>query len=261
MQLTARDRQGTLVYAVEASRSESYQCTECSDPLRLRGGLRRRLHFYHPQKRTTCRQAGKSLTHLQTQLRLQKTLPAGEALLEHPFISIGRIADVYWEKRKIVFEVQCSTISAEEVTARNADYATLGLTVVWILHDRRFSHRRRGEVQRMLRGYPHYYTNIDAKGRGMIYDQVRPFSPKMAVAVSHPIVMPDSLPDKCHPLLHERLSKSSLCFKGDALDLCRLDPLPAFLLKEKRTGRFHKLKRVLNAIVDELILKMERVSY
>ena len=77
---------------------------------------------------------GKGLVHLSVQNRILEMLPPNEADMEVRFDTIGRIADVAWTSQKIVFEVQCATITAEEVMERNPSYASVGYDVVWILH-------------------------------------------------------------------------------------------------------------------------------
>src|SRR5262249_33589089 len=130
-------------------------------------------HFYHTDSKRTCRLKGKTEKHLQTQKWLQNSLPHGESSLEYPFPSIGRIADVAWHPKKIVFEVQCSPITPHEVEARNRDYASIGYQVIWILHDVRYKQRWESAAEVFLRDHPHYYTNIDENGEGCVYDVVR----------------------------------------------------------------------------------------
>src|SRR3972149_8130463 len=113
MQFTALEKE-IVVFADEARRQHDYSCPECKGNLRLRQGLRRRPHFYHLKKPKTCTQHKKSLTHLLLQYRLLQILPKGEVQIEKRYPSIDRIADVAWEKRKIIFEIQCSPISLEE---------------------------------------------------------------------------------------------------------------------------------------------------
>jgi competence protein CoiA len=92
-------------------------------------------------------------------------------LLEHRFPNIGRIADVFYPSRQIIFEVQVSPISIEEIRARNKDYASLGYDVIWILHDRQFNRVRATSAETFLATSPHYFTNINRFGKGFFYDQ------------------------------------------------------------------------------------------
>ena len=169
MQIFARGPNGTVLPASRAVAGVDYKCLECGQIVRLRAGSQRIRHFYHRRRTRRCRQSGKSLTHLRVQERLHALLPNSQ--LEHPFPSIGRIADLFWPEKNLIFEVQCSPIAAEEVAARNADYDRLGLTVVWILHDRRFNRRHLTAAEHFLHDKPHYFTDIDSSGAGTFYDQ------------------------------------------------------------------------------------------
>ncbi len=171
MQLFALDNRQQVIIAKLAVKQQDYYCLECNSVVRLRGGLHRQMHFYHVDPDRVCSQKAKSMAHLQTQCYLQQALPFGEAALEVRFPEIGRIADVVWRPQKMIFEVQCSFISAEEVEARNRDYARLGYQVIWILHDKRYNQWRLTAAEAFLRHEPCYFTNIDDDGKGMIYDQ------------------------------------------------------------------------------------------
>ena len=165
MQLFAFSSDGKLVPVDRATPGQTYICPECSGPLKLRLGSGGIPNFYHPRRTKHC----KSPAHLQVQRHLQTLLPG--SILEHPFPTIGRIADVYWPDQKRIFEVQCSPITPREIAARNADYARLNCHVVWLLHDARYNKGRLTKAERSLQGQPHYYTDIDATGKGQIYLQ------------------------------------------------------------------------------------------
>lgn len=137
----------------------------------MRSGQQRHVHFYHLAHSSSCRLSGKSLIHLQIQLFLQKLIPKEEVQIEYRFSEIGRIADVAWLSKKIVFEVQCSPITAVEVQERVRDYESIGFQVVWILHEKRFNQWRMTAAEQYLQNKIFYYTNMDAQGRGVIYDQ------------------------------------------------------------------------------------------
>lgn len=170
MQIYAVNSLGALLNAQTAKRGQAYQCPECQATVRVRGGRLRQLHFYHAGP-THCKLSGKSPTHLQIQLALQKMLAPQTVFLEHRFPQIGRIADLFWPDQKLVFEVQVSPISADEVYERNLDYQQIGLQVVWVLHDHHFNRSRLCSAEAYLRHMPHYFTNINASGRGIFYDQ------------------------------------------------------------------------------------------
>lgn len=172
MQIYAFD-QDKPILASEADRRKTYLCPECRQNLRVRGGLQRQIHFYHTQLYSACRQSNKSATHLRIQKFLYDLLPQGEVQLERPFLEKGRIADVAWEKCKIVFEIQYSPISQEEVKSRTEDYESLGFEVVWILHDRRFNRRRFTSAELYLHQKNRYFTNLNSNGGGYIYDELQ----------------------------------------------------------------------------------------
>lgn len=176
MQLVAYSESGTLVTATKAVKGSDYRCMECNGIVRRRGGIHRRDHFYHTSPTSECHLNGKSMRHLQVQWVIQESLPEGEAVLEKQFPEINRIADVCWEEKRIIFEVQCSPISREELLARNRDYGELGYSVVWILHDQRFNKRRVTAAEMALQKTNYYFTDIDLEGKGGIYDQLSKIS-------------------------------------------------------------------------------------
>jgi competence CoiA-like predicted nuclease len=89
MQLYALDK-SSLVLASHAVRDRSYLCPECHGLVRIRGGGRRQIHFYHARRPATCRQHGKSLAHLQIQLHLKSLIPS--LTLEKRFECIPRLS-------------------------------------------------------------------------------------------------------------------------------------------------------------------------
>lgn len=171
MQLYAFDIQGKLTSARQATRQTDYRCLECGQAVRLRGGPHRQRHFYHQEPHPFCRQHQKGEVHLQLQSHFFQLLPEGDCQLEQHFPSIGRIADVAWVSEHIVFEIQCSPISAEEILSRNRDYRSIGWEVVWILHDQRYNQYRLSSAEIALKNSPHYFTNMNGQGVGIIYDQ------------------------------------------------------------------------------------------
>lgn len=171
MQLYAYDREKKLIFVTNAIKQMDYYCLECEGPLRRRGGFHRKEHFYHLDALRECRQNGKTLEHLNVQLFFLQVLPEGECNLEKRFPEISRIADVVWEAKKLIFEIQCSPITSIEVYERNRDYKSMGYEVVWILHDKRFNQLRLTGAEHFLHALPHYFTNMTDEGAGEIYDQ------------------------------------------------------------------------------------------
>ena len=170
MQLYAFDQKGRLTAAIDAKKETDYFCLECNSLVRLRGGFHRQKHYFHLQQISSCRLNGKSLPHLHLQKRLQDAFPYGAIQLEQRFPTLGRIGDAVHEGLKIVFEIQCSPISAKEVEERNKDYKKEGYRVLWIFHDQLYNKRRLSHAEFFLTT-PHYFTNIDREGKGCIYDQ------------------------------------------------------------------------------------------
>jgi competence protein CoiA len=170
LQLFALNDDNELVLASKAVRQRDYRCPECHSRVRARGGESRTTHYFHLDDERSCRQSGKSMQHLQTQFCLQQAIP--DIRLELPFPSISRIADAAWEKEKIVFEIQCSPITATELRARNRDYASVGWTAIWIFHDDRYNKRKITAAEWSLRHIPHYFTNIDEQGIGEFYSHL-----------------------------------------------------------------------------------------
>lgn len=171
MHFYAKSDAGENVSAKFAEKRVNYQCLECKGIVRLREGPCRKPHFYHLQENSFCKQAAKSLPHLQLQLFFLETLPDGEVSLEFPFESVQRIADVCWHMQKLIFEIQCSPITRVEVEARNRDYASVGYQVIWIFHDKRFNQWKVSAAERALRDLPYYFSDMSADGKGGIYDQ------------------------------------------------------------------------------------------
>lgn len=171
MQLYALDQLNQPVLAGQASKHQDYICSECRERVRVRGGMHRQPHFYHLEPNRHCHLSGKTMPHLQTQWAIYQALPEGECQLEFRLPEINRIADVAWHSQRIIFEVQCSLISAEEILKRNADYRSLNWEVVWILHDKRYNQWRLTAAEWVLRTSSHYFTNMNGEGRGIIYDQ------------------------------------------------------------------------------------------
>ncbi|MFA6915995.1 MAG: competence protein CoiA family protein [Parachlamydiales bacterium] len=186
MQIYAFENDDQYINAAWAITGRNYICPECGETLRVRGGARIQRHFYHYKPQKFCNQSGKSETHLMIQLRLLNTLPAGEAKMEVRFPEIGRIADIAWEKERIIFEVQCAPLTPDEALARTHDYNTLDWQVIWILHDNRYLQNVQSSLEAALAHTPHYYTNINARGIGIIYDQVNVWENGRLASSSYP---------------------------------------------------------------------------
>lgn len=216
MNLFALDAARRLCPAHSAKRSFDYTCQDCGGPVRLRGGTRRRAHFFHLQGVTACRSSQKSLEHLQVQHYLQRLLSCS---LERRFPDIGRVADAVWEEHKLVIEVQCSPISTEELQARNRDYGSLGYEVLWILHQKNFNKYKLSAAELALRQSPHYFTDITPTGHGKIYDQVAwgPAGLRQERSQHYPVSI-----QKMRKLPRPSWRGWNVCFEGDAVS-CGID--------------------------------------
>lgn len=254
MQLYAIDENNNLVSARESKKQRDYRCMECGGIIRLRSGIHRQSHFFHIHPPASCRQNGKSMEHLQTQ-RVIKELLGDACLLEVPFPKVKRIADCVWTSENIIFEVQCSSISQEEVECRNKDYAACGYQVVWILHDRRFNQFRPTSAEFWLQNHPHYFTNMNAEGKGCIYDQYSFFQGGIRKLILHssPILLNKRYLSLPHPLpkqFQERMSKWEMGFEGDwahrAAD--ELEWMIGMLPKDEQLPRPKIIKRLLHAM-------------
>lgn len=228
MQLYAFDETKQVVFAREARRQKDYFCPECEGILHVRGGLHRQDHFYHLAAMHQCRQSGKSIEHLNVQLFFLNLLPPGECFLERRFPEIGRIADVVWSEKKIVFEIQCSFISRQEVQERNRDYLSLDYEPVWILHDSRFNRDRLTGAEVFLYDRPHYFTDMNEKGEGMVYDRFSRIEKGRRIDRLESLIIDITCPKKVErPLdfsekvlgvIEGRLKRSSLYFSNDLVD-------------------------------------------
>jgi len=251
MNLYAIDDRGRVISAGQAVKQRDYQCRECGAVVRLRGGIHRQHHFYHLSHNRSCVLSGKSLSHLQVQYYLQRILPDNECALEWRFEEIGRIADVVWFTRMLVFEVQCSDITVEEVEKRNADYQQLGFTVIWILHDHRYNKQKIHPVELFLRSRTFYYTNISSDGEGVIYDQYDIIDEGMRKNVVDFVIPDCSKPrdflftDLQHLSLPRGMSRRlerQLFFEGDIVSRCLSGDGKSFVEK-LRAVEWHYLSR------------------
>lgn len=231
MQLYALD-ENNLISSIKAAKQCNYACLECGGIVRLRGGPQRHPHFYHVATTQKCRLNGKTLMHLHVQTYIQKLLPHKDCALEYRFPAINRIADVVWLSEKIIFEIQCSAISAEELQSRQEDYASQGFQVIWIFHDKRYNKEKLTAAEISIKNHPHYFTDMDENGKGVIYDQLA----YLVNDVNHIIVTKCPIKvasirkinapltsdrNNCIPqALISRGKQWTVSFAGDLIDLC-----------------------------------------
>ena len=170
MHLFAASADGSQIFSSEAESGKDYFCLECRGLVRVRRAKGRQAHFFHLQRSNSCRQSNKSIEHLLVQLLIREQIGEEKCELECAFPEVGRIADVCWKEKKIIFEVQCSPISAEEVISRNADYKLAGFDVIWILHKRSFAGYRLTPCERVLWKFTHFYSDVNHVAEGGIFD-------------------------------------------------------------------------------------------
>ncbi len=246
MQLYALDK-SSLVLASHAVRDRSYICPECHGFVRIRGGGRRQIHFYHARRPASCRQHGKSLAHLQIQLHLKSLI--ANLTLEKRFEN--RIADAHWAEEKIVFEIQCSPISLAEAKKRCEDYLKLGFTPVWILHDRRFNRFKLTPAEVYLRTQT---TTFYTDGRA-IYDQFDVCQDFRRVFRGPKIFVNLTLPQK-KPIKPLFSRNWPLSFRGDLFDRAddqHLDHLRKIEKRYQKKQRWKKWKRAYKFLIYRLL--------
>lgn len=154
--------------------------------------------------------SGKSVAHESIQRYLKKQISSLE--LEK---RIGkRRGDAVWEEKKIVFEIQLSPITLEEVQHRCHDYQSAGYQIVWILHSGIYNDRKASPAERFLRkSHPTYFTN-----GSLIYDQLEVFRGRHRFFKGDPL--PVQIASPCHPFIEVPQCKWPLHFVGDIHTFC-----------------------------------------
>ncbi len=276
MQFFADDH-GQIIAADEGIKGRDYLCPTCKKILRVKEGPCRRKHFFHKNSSPCASSRSKSARHVNVQRHLINALPQGEAFPEKRFPSIRRIADIAWPAQRLIFEVQCSFLPLDEVKKRNRDYASLGYQVIWILHDHRFNRRLLSAAEVFLHSQIFYFTNIDAQGKGIIYDQLDLLAahvrlkkgPRLRVDISAPLPKPQLNTATFPPDLKKKTLCASLCFRGDVLnrlacqsiDLTKMTQLPPsqkslFLLWRRHSQNY--LSLALRYLLRKASLKSTR---
>ena len=221
MQIYALD-ENQLISAYEAQKRKNYQCPECLNSVRFRSGRQKQPHFFHLSKHLFCHQSKKGMIHLRLQYFIKNLLKGAE--MEKSFPEINRIADVACMETKKIYEIQYSPLSLEEAKMRCADYERIGFEVIWILHEHTYNQKKLRPPERFLRTKTCYFSNMDAYGKGMIYDQMdiiqgfrrlfkSPLTP-VNLEVSHPIPQSSNWP----PFLEHRIKTWPFYHEGDVID-------------------------------------------
>jgi len=267
----ALDEEDLPVWADEAEEKQTYFCWECRGPVRKkRAGRRRMPHFYHIRTSKSCRLYSKSEDHMVAQVALQKLLPEGETVLEKPFVGLLRVADLVWEPKRIVFEIQCSKITAYEVEKRVKDYKNEGYDVVWILDDRLFNQWKLRPAEPELRRHSCYFATL-RKTVGF-YDQFEILvegrrihrGRKLPVQLSAPRKMPNILFDEKN-FPSQVLIKKPFFFAGDLVHKATVPELKPSMqnmraleiqLPKQRQARGGFWKRFVVRPLDRLLLEL-----
>jgi len=248
MQLYALDQQQQLIHIHDALKSTNYYCIECHQVVRARGGSKVLPHYYHLKPNQHCYLSNKSLIHIHIQQHLQKLLPLGEAFLEKHFPSINHIADVVWITQKLVFEIQCSSITTEDIHRRNHAYKTIGYNVIWILHKHLYDKHLFTTVEEALMSTPTYVTNIDETGQGYIYDHPYLVNNRykyfvhtpLPIDLTKPQNMPKNLFHDQIPIISYRMEHLPVFFNNDLIDIYinKKNILPIILQKILTTKKY-----------------------
>jgi hypothetical protein len=153
---------------------------------------------------------GKSVAHEQIQYHLKKQIPS----IELEKVIGKRRADAVWEEKKIVFEIQLSSIAHAEVLNRCSDYAASGYHIVWILHEGLFNGPKVTPAEKFLReSQTTYFTN-----GATIYDQIEVISGKRRLFQGTPLPVQIEVP--CTPFLTVPNRTWPLHFVGDVHTFC-----------------------------------------
>ena len=232
MHFYALDSIGHVVSADHAIRGKDYKCLECGGILRVRGGIHRRYHYYHLSSSPSClRSSGKSAAHRNLQHRLLSLFPTEDCSLERSFPEIGRIADVVVKKHRLVFEVQCSPISVEEVQRRNNDYSSMEYTVVWLLSDALYNRKKVSAAELFLQDRPHYFFCASPRNHGIIYDSHaviienlrHTIVKSVAIDITKPLFLSPATKLHCcnevPTVIRRRAKMWPVCFGDDLVDI------------------------------------------
>lgn len=248
-----------LIYASDAEKGKEYGCLDCFGPVKVRRGSGKKgsfPHFYHLQPSPQCRLYSKSEDHLRAQIQIQKLFPPGIIQIERPFPEIGRVADLCWEKEKIIFEVQCSPVSLEEAQSRIRDYRTVGFRAVWLLDDKRYNRRVLRPSEAFLRSHSCYYINIKQGLTSLCYDQFEIHDGSRRLKRGRPLVIDLQRPSQIPTAVWDKerfpeqiLLLSQQCeihFFGDRIDKARLSyriPSLAIAMENWRFLQSHLIKK------------------
>ena len=130
------------------------------------------------------------------------------------------------------------------ISSTSLDYERLGFRVIWVLHDKHFNKKMLSRAEAFLRKKTCYYSNLDANGKGEIYDQFERLSHRwrrykskpFPIDLSHPSLMSLSLKE-APPYIEQRTRGWSLYHRGDIVDLFLSGKLSSSLLEKRRDAQ------------------------
>ncbi|PCI77182.1 hypothetical protein COB21_03345 [Candidatus Aerophobetes bacterium] len=168
-----------------------------------------------------------SSRHKQLQKGLFLNIHCTSLKLEKRFASIHRIADLAWEEKKIVFEIQCSFIEKTEVVRRVKDYASIGYSVIWLLDDNCFGKRYQNHAEALMQDLGAKYITL-SKHSVLVYDQVENHVGRLkikkhsfsTVEIQNPYlrIKAPTTPKQIPKELYSRWHQTDYIFPGDLLD-------------------------------------------
>ncbi|WP_066025833.1 competence protein CoiA [Enterococcus mundtii] len=152
--LLAKDKEGSIFLATDATKECDYYCPNCGNQVFLRRGMKRIAHFFH-HATSDCQvfSEAESEEHLNLKRQcfrwLKKSYPRVEMegylsqLMQRPDILAGHHA----------FEIQCSPLSYERMIERTINYKANGYVVWWLLGMKFF---KRNDCLRLEKKFCYY---------------------------------------------------------------------------------------------------------
>lgn len=152
--LLAKDKEGSIFLATDATKECDYYCPNCGNQVFLKRGMKRIAHFFHHDT-SDCQvfSEAESEEHLNLKRQcfrwLKKSYPRVEMegylsqLMQRPDILVGHHA----------FEIQCSPLSYERMIERTINYKANGYVVWWLLGMKFF---KRNDCLRLEKKFCYY---------------------------------------------------------------------------------------------------------
>ncbi|OKP02592.1 competence protein CoiA [Xenorhabdus eapokensis] len=126
-----------IIIARDAQKPGEFICPECRQLVILKKGKKVIHHFAHKSPVTCAYGEGETLAHQEAKLELFDVLMADDTVTEVELEkSFGTVrADVYAriDGRRVVFEVQRSSIDIDTLAKRTTEYSQRGISICWLL--------------------------------------------------------------------------------------------------------------------------------